>query len=102
MSRRVRVLLWHRVPSAQEHTSLEAAYHEVSQALAPTPGLLGSELLVSTADPERVLVMSEWATLDAFRAWEQGRAHRDTTAPLRPWRDHVERPVEILQVASSY
>ncbi|HEY8340030.1 MAG TPA: antibiotic biosynthesis monooxygenase [Egibacteraceae bacterium] len=102
MSHRVRVLLWHRVPSPEEGAGLEAAYHAVSQALAPTPGLLGSELLVSLGDPERVLVMSEWASLEAFRAWEQGREHRDTTAPLRPWRDHSGRPVEILQVRSAY
>lgn len=99
---RVRVLLWHRIPP-DGSGAVEDAYHAISTALAGTPGLLGSELLRSVADPERVLVMSEWSSLADFAAWERGDEHKPTTAPLRPYRDRdAARPVEILEVAAAY
>lgn len=87
MNGRARVLVWHRAPAA-DRTGLEAAYHEVSRALAGTPGLLGNELLQDTVHPDRFAVLSEWESLDAFRTWEAGARHRDTTSPLRAFRDN--------------
>ncbi|WP_275416024.1 hypothetical protein [Streptomyces sioyaensis] len=39
----------------------------------------------------------------AFRTWEAGAAHRDSTSPLRPFRDHDGgRPFEIFRVTAAY
>jgi heme oxygenase (mycobilin-producing) len=93
---RVRVLVWHRVPAA-ERGAVEAAYRRISAALRGTPGLLGNELLAARGEPDRVLVMSEWQSLDAFEAWERGTGHRATTAPLRRYRDG-DRSFEVYEV----
>ncbi|GAA1858979.1 antibiotic biosynthesis monooxygenase family protein [Asanoa iriomotensis] len=84
MSARVRVLLYAVAPDGEAVT---ATYHRVSTELAGTAGLLGNELLRSVYEPERFIVISEWESLDAFRAWERGSAHRATTAPLRDFHD---------------
>lgn len=102
MSGRVRVLLWHRATNG-DRAALEAAYHAISRDLAGTPGLLGNELLHAPDDPERLVVASEWESLDAFRNWEQGATHRSTTAPLRTFRDTSrDRPYEILEVIATH
>ena len=84
MSGLVRVLLYHL---AEDENGIEAAYHEVSTALAAVPGLLGNELLRSVHDPRAFLVLSTWRDRSAFDSWEQGSGHRASTAPLRPYRD---------------
>jgi hypothetical protein len=39
----------------------------------------------------------------AFCTWEAGAAHRDSTSPLRPFRDHDGgRPFEIFHVSAAY
>jgi heme-degrading monooxygenase HmoA len=102
MSGRVRVLVWHRVADG-ELAALEEAYHQVSRTLRGTPGLLGSELLRSGMQPWSLLVISEWESMDAFRAWEEGAEHRATTAPLRPYRDHHrQHPFELYEVAAAH
>jgi heme oxygenase (mycobilin-producing) len=97
---RVRVLLFHEAPSPAGITD---AYHAVSADLAGTPGLLGNELLTAIDDPTWFLVMSEWTDLDAFTTWEQGAAHKGTTAPLRQYRDtRMTRPFGIFKVDAEY
>ncbi|MFC4533226.1 antibiotic biosynthesis monooxygenase family protein [Sphaerisporangium dianthi] len=86
MSNRVRVLL-HTLAPDEGPDGLVAAYHRISEELSGTPGLLGNELMHSVLDPGAFVVMSEWESLAAFRAWEEGAAHRPTTAPLRPYQD---------------
>jgi heme-degrading monooxygenase HmoA len=103
MSRRARVIVWHRVPSGGP-AELEAAYHAISEELACTPGLLGNELLRSVHEPDRFAVLSEWESLGAFRTWEQGPLHRSYTSPLRPYQDR-RRPgghYEILEVMAAH
>lgn len=102
MNGHVRVLVWHRAP-ARDPSAVEDAYHQISKALQGTPGLLRSELLRSEADPHALMVMSEWEGMEAFRAWEQGGSHRDTTAPLRPYQDRSRgQPYEIYEVTGTY
>jgi heme-degrading monooxygenase HmoA len=98
VSARVRVLVWHRAAVA-ERDAVGQAYHEISGALAGTPGLLANELLHARGDRASFVVMSEWESLAAFEAWERGAAHRGTTAPLRRYRD-TSRPVpfEVYEV----
>ncbi|MFE5600009.1 antibiotic biosynthesis monooxygenase family protein [Streptomyces coelicoflavus] len=98
----VRVLLWHRVP-AEGLAPLLTAYHEVSARLAGLPGLVRNELLVSPHDPDSVVIASEWADLTAYRAWEDDPAHRDLSAPLRPFRDPERSPAwQVLEVVAEH
>ncbi|MEU7834270.1 MULTISPECIES: antibiotic biosynthesis monooxygenase [unclassified Nonomuraea] len=86
MSNRLRVLL-HTVAPESGPSGLEQAYRQISEELAGTPGLLGNELMHSLLDPGTFVVMSEWESLEAFRVWEEGSTHRQSTAPLRPYQD---------------
>ncbi|MBA9005524.1 MULTISPECIES: antibiotic biosynthesis monooxygenase family protein [Thermomonospora] len=99
---RLRVLLYATAPE-DDPGAVERAYHEISKALAGTPGLLGNELLGSTTEPGSFIVMSEWESPEAFTAWEQGAGHRGTTAPLRPYQDRRRgSPFGIYDVVASY
>jgi heme oxygenase (mycobilin-producing) len=98
---RVRVVLWCR-ESARDPGAVQRAYREINDRLAGTPGLLGSELLRSQIEPRVVAVLSEWASMEAFLAWEKGPDHRDATAPLRPHQDkRGERSYDLFQVTES-
>ena len=66
---------------------LERAYHEISRTLSGTPGLLGNSLFTDADAPGSYLVVSEWASVEAFRQWERGGEHRRQTAALRPFVD---------------
>lgn len=100
MSQEVRVLVRHVAPDAD---TIETAYHQVSQEMAAVPGMLGNELLRSVHDSTTFVVASRWRDLEAFHSWEAGTAHRDSTSPLRPYRDHSSgRPFEIFQVTAEY
>jgi heme-degrading monooxygenase HmoA len=80
-----------------------AAYHQISGDLSGTDGMLGNELLRDVLDPSSFVVLSEWESLAAFRAWEQGSAHRGTTSPLRPFQDKDrERPFGLYEVPAAY
>lgn len=99
---RTRVMIWHRAP-ADDPEAIEKAYDQISRNLAGTPGLLGNELLRAADDPSRLLVMSEWESLAAFKTWEQGVAHKGTTSPLRQYQDRErERFFEIYEVAAFF
>lgn len=99
---RVRVLVYATAPDTARD-AVDEAYHRISADLAGTPGLLGNELLRSTIDPAGYVVLSEWVDLAAFRAWEQGRTHRGTTSPLRPFQDHSHGgPFGLYEVIANY
>ena len=99
---RVRVMVFASAPDADPEAVAEA-YHQISADLAGTPGLLGNELMRSVHQPNGYVVMSEWESLDAFREWEDGPNHRDTTAPLRSYQDgRPAGPFGIYEVAASY
>ena len=102
MSAAVRVLLYVTDPE-NAPGSVEAAYHAVSRALDGTPGLVGNTLLRAVDDPRAFAVLSEWADLSAFRAWEVGSEHRGTTASLRPLQDSARTETfRIYEVAAAY
>ncbi len=101
-TRHVRVLVYAAAP-AGEPDAVAAAYHRISRDLAGTPGLVRNELLRSADDDHAFVVMSEWTSLDAFRAWEAGAAHRGTTAPLRDYQRVPEpRPFGVYEIAATY
>jgi len=100
MGAEVRVLVYH---ATEDVAGVHRAYHQVSGVLGGVPGMLGNELLRSEPDPTGFVVVSRWADLAAFHQWEQGPAHRDSTAPLRPYRDtRLARPFGIYHVEASY
>jgi heme-degrading monooxygenase HmoA len=99
---RTRVMIWHREPT-DEQGAIGEAYKQISSDLSGTPGLLANELLRSTTDPGQMLVMSEWESLLAFRAWEEGRSHHNTTSPLRRFQDRERQKFyEIYVVAAEF
>ncbi len=103
MTGRARVIVWHKAPAGGP-AELERAYHAISEQLAGTPGMLGNELLRSVQRPDRFAVLSEWETLAAFQAWEQGPDHRSYTSPLRQYQDRerVDGHYEIYEVTAAH
>src|SRR5881227_3984874 len=100
MTGEARVFIYHE---AEDPLAVTDAYRLVSQRLATVPGMLGNELLHSVHDPKGFVVVSRWVDLNAFEEWEQGTSHRDSTAPLRPFRDtRMDRPFGVYQVHAAY
>ncbi|MFJ2578122.1 antibiotic biosynthesis monooxygenase family protein [Kitasatospora aureofaciens] len=100
---RVRIMLFCKVPDGGSESEVEEAYHLISKTLAGTPGLLGNELLRSLIEDGAFAVMSEWESFDAFHHWDEGPAHKDQTAPLRPYQDPARpRPWEMYTVQAAY
>jgi heme-degrading monooxygenase HmoA len=96
----VRVLIYHATGDAD---GVLDAYHQVSKEMAGVPGLLGNELLHGVHQPDRFIVLSRWASLDAFNTWEQGREHKGSTEPLRQYRDtSMARPFGVYAVTAQY
>jgi heme-degrading monooxygenase HmoA len=101
--RRVRVLLFLRASDASDVSQVERGYHEISRELDGTPGLLGNELLADVTEPGSFAVLSEWRSMDAFREWEQGASHRQTTSPLRDYQDRGrDKHFGIYEVTAAY
>ncbi|WP_306212590.1 antibiotic biosynthesis monooxygenase family protein [Actinoplanes sp. RD1] len=99
---RARVLIFAAAP-VDDADAVGRAYHRISRELAGTPGLIRNELLRDTTDGSRFVVMSEWESLELFRNWERGAAHKGTTAPLRPLQDGSRGAAfGIYEVAAAY
>lgn len=100
MSEEIRVLVYHATDNIR---LINDAYHQVSRKMANVPGMLGNELLHSLPDPTGFVVMSRWASIEAFQQWEQGPDHLNTTALLRPFRDpRMTTPFGIYRVTAAY
>jgi len=96
----VRVLVHHHAEQPEE---IRRAYHEVSEALAGVPGMLGNELLESVAGRPGFVVLSRWRDLPSFLAWERSDGHRPSTAALRPYRDReLTIPYAVYEVNAAY
>ncbi|MER5772339.1 antibiotic biosynthesis monooxygenase family protein [Streptomyces sp. NPDC001985] len=96
------MLIWHRAP-VDEPDAVQRAYERISGGLAGTPGLLGNELLRGVDDPGRLVVMSEWESLAAFKAWERTADHRPATSGLRRYQDRDrDRFFEIYEVTAAF
>jgi heme oxygenase (mycobilin-producing) len=97
----VSVLLFATAPA--EPSAVPDAYHQISRSLRGTPGLLRNTLLELVDGPGRFVVLSDWESLEAFRAWEQGPEHRQLTAPLRPYQDRTASTwFGVYRVAAEY
>src|SRR4051812_15210117 len=96
----VKVLLWCRYRDEGERRETVSTFDQIGHALRGTPGLVRSELLISVGRPDSFAVLSEWTSLAAFQAWEQGNEHRSQTAGMRPFQDPCRSPVfDVLEVA---
>lgn len=101
MTERVRVMVYATAPET-DPSAVEIAYHQISRDLAGTAGLIGNELLRSVQDPRDFAVVSEWNSIEAFQFWEAGAAHRNTTAPLRPYQRERPMTFGIYRVIATY
>ncbi len=98
----IRVLLYAATPAGTP-TAVPDAYHQISQRLSGTPGLLNSELLQEVTGSGEFIIMSEWSSMGAFHVWEDGSDHRHATAPLRPYHSSVQGAAfGIYRVAAEY
>jgi heme-degrading monooxygenase HmoA len=94
---RVRVLVYYAADG--DGDALVGAYERVNKEMDGTPGLVGAELLESTLDVGRFVVLSEWDDLPSFQRWEEGTRHRNQTSELRPYEDSSRgRAYGIYQV----
>ncbi|HEX4221168.1 MAG TPA: antibiotic biosynthesis monooxygenase [Pseudonocardiaceae bacterium] len=95
----VRVLVYY---ATEDLDGAKQAYAEISAELDLVPGMVGHELLRSVHDRLGIVVLSRWASLAAFQTWETGVAHKDSTAPLRKYRDsRMPTPFGIYQVEAA-
>ncbi|MET7938190.1 antibiotic biosynthesis monooxygenase family protein [Streptomyces sp. NPDC005322] len=102
----VRVVNYLRVtdesPGAVEE--LVRAYHEASEALRGTPGLIRNELLRDSQDRVLFAVLSEWKDRHTFLEWEEGVRHKGQTAPIRKFADPrpAGMPFAVYEVVAAY
>jgi heme oxygenase (mycobilin-producing) len=77
-----------------EQAAFESAYAQVTAAVRGTDGHIRDELLREADRPDRYVLLSEWESEAAFRAWEDAPVHRELTTPMRPyWAGRVERVI---------
>jgi|SRR3954464_1871727 heme-degrading monooxygenase HmoA len=88
-----RIMVFAAVHEGQE-AAFEAAYARVTAAVNGTAGHIRDELLREHGRPGRYVLLSEWQSEEAFRAWEDAPIHRELTTPMRPyWAGRVERTI---------
>jgi heme oxygenase (mycobilin-producing) len=99
---RVVVMTWYRAGDGGAEAVREA-FLAVSERLRGQPGLLSARLLHAQGDPESLVILSEWADMRAYKAWETEPHHRDTTEPLRPHQDSRRpKPFETYRIAARF
>jgi heme-degrading monooxygenase HmoA len=67
-----------------DREAFERAFLEVSRTVRGTPGHVRDELLRDTEGNGYVL-LAEWESEKAFRAWEDDPVHRHMAAPLHQY-----------------
>jgi heme-degrading monooxygenase HmoA len=96
----IRVMV-HATIQDGSHEQFEAAFEQVRQNVAGTPGHLGDELLHSTTDPNAYILLSRWESREQFLTWEDAPIHRQLTVPMRPyWSGAVERLIYEVPVGA--
>lgn len=80
-----------------EEARFERTYRKVSRKLRGNiPGQLSDELLRPTAKEEPYILLSQWESLEAHRAWTATAQHRDDVMPLRLHWDHTHSQEYLL------
>lgn len=82
-------------PRTEDRQAFEDAYRRVTERVRGTPGHLADELLRDTSDESTYILLAEWESEEAFRAWEDDAQHLQMAAPMLPyWGDNgVERSI---------
>ncbi|MDL4774107.1 MULTISPECIES: antibiotic biosynthesis monooxygenase family protein [Thermomonosporaceae] len=82
-------------PRKEDQDRFEAAYRQVTETVRGTPGHLRDELLRDTGDGRTYILLAEWESEQAFRAWEDDPGHLRMAAPMLPYwgDDGVERRI---------
>ncbi|MFB7678185.1 antibiotic biosynthesis monooxygenase family protein [Kitasatospora purpeofusca] len=80
----VRIMVSARVQE-KDLEAFEAAYRQVTAVVKGTPGHLRDELLRDAEQPGRYILLAEWESEAAFRAWEDAPSHREMAAPMYPY-----------------
>ncbi|GAA2102406.1 antibiotic biosynthesis monooxygenase family protein [Actinomadura alba] len=90
----VRILV-RATPRKEDQEKFEEAYRQVTETVRGTPGHLHDELLRDAEDGETYILLAEWESEQAFRAWEDDPRHMQMAAPMFPyWGDRgVERRI---------
>ena len=95
----VRVMVFGRLHRSEDRDAFEAAITEVSRSIEGTTGYIKDELLRDPGDPDAYIMMSDWASRDAFLSWEQSPIHMRKTLPMRPyWKGVGERSIHEIAV----
>lgn len=80
------VFVHHRIAPRQADL-LRGAYRQAVERLAGTAGLLGTELLVSSADRSRYVLLMHWDGRRAFRDWARRERELGYPSAMRPYQD---------------
>lgn len=100
---KLRIAVFYRAPD-DDPSAVERTYHEISEKMKGTEGLLNNELLHDVMDPSSWVVLSEWVDLAAFQSWDASGDHR-TTSPLDPYQDldpAQRKSFGLFDVVASY
>lgn len=90
----IRVMVYGRLNQVVQREAFENAFATVSDSVKGTPGHVKDELLRDASDPTVYILMSEWASKEAFLSWEQSPIHMQKTLPMRPyWKGEGERKI---------
>jgi heme-degrading monooxygenase HmoA len=81
---------------AGEEGSFERAWRDVAAEVRLMPGSLRQALLRDPARPSAFVITSDWATAEAFRAFERSTRQDALTAPLRSLRESASMTVHEL------
>jgi heme-degrading monooxygenase HmoA len=71
-------------PGAAEELVRAFRELEVFSRSRESGGFLGGRLLTSLSDVDDVLVLAEWESADAYRAWLDNRARAELASRLEP------------------
>ena len=80
----VRVMVRSR-PKAEDREAFEKAFEQVSSSVKGTPGHVRDQLLRDAEDEGLYILLAEWETEEAFRAWEDHPRHLEMAAPMMPY-----------------
>ena len=79
-----RIMVFAQV-ATDEGEAFEKAYLQVAERMRGTSGLLADELLRGAADDGQYVLLSEWESVERFHTWHDDDAHREVSAPMRPY-----------------
>jgi heme-degrading monooxygenase HmoA len=96
----VRIMVRSR-PKEDDRQAFEEAFLQVSETVRGTPGHIRDELLRDVDDGRTYVLLAEWESEEAFRAWEDHPVHRELAAPMMPFVATVTEERRIFHIRAS-